>query len=66
MGNLKNLQDNIPAITSAVKSYEKYIQRGGLSSWQKFSVLKKIKKIDKNLTKDDIREIKQIINNLGK
>ncbi len=65
-GDLKNLANNIPAIVKTVKKYEKYIKRGGLSLSLKYSILKKIRKIDKNLSKDDLREIKEILNYLGK
>ncbi len=65
-GDLKNLADNIPSIISAIGIYEKDIRRGGLSYWQKMSVLKKIKKMDKNLSENDLKEIKKILNYLGK
>ncbi|MBD3247953.1 hypothetical protein GF382_01525 [Candidatus Falkowbacteria bacterium] len=60
-GELKNLKNNIPAITKAFKSYEKYIKRGGLSFRQRYCLWRKIKKMDKNLNKEDEREIKKII-----
>jgi len=65
-GDLKNLADNIPAITKSVKAYEKYIKMGGLSYRQKFTIMNRIKKVDKNLSKDDLREIGDILDHLGK
>lgn len=63
-GNLKNLEDNIPAIVEVVKKYEEYIQEGRFSYRQKTAARRKIKKIDDNLTKDDIREIDKILDHL--
>jgi hypothetical protein len=62
----QNLKDNIDGILSVLKQYSHYLRSGGLDSWQKKSALDKIKKLEHNLTNDDIREIKQILDRLGK
>lgn len=64
-GDLKNLQDNINAITKTVKGYERVIRRGGLSRKQRIIAWNKIKSIDKNITKEDRREIKGVLEHLG-
>ena len=63
-GDLKNLQDNIPAIVEVVRKYENYIQRGEFSYRQKVEARQKIKRLDKNLSKDDLREIDKILDYL--
>ncbi len=63
-GGLKNLEDNIPAIVDVIKDYEEYIQEGRFSRRQKIAARRKIKKIDDNLSRDDIREINKILDHL--
>lgn len=63
-GDLKNLEDNIPAIVEVVGRYERYIREGRFSSRQKFDAMHKIRRIDKNLNKEDLREIEKIFDHL--
>ncbi len=63
-GELKNLQDNLDAILKVVKQYERYIKRGELDYKKKYKMKAQIRKLDKNITKEDIREIDKIIEHL--
>lgn len=63
-GDLKNLEDNIPAIIEVVEKYENYIRRGEFSHRQKTEALSKIRKIDKKLNSEDLREIEKIFEHL--
>ena len=65
-GKFSNLKDNMTAIKKSLKPYERYIRRGGLSRLQKLSIWRKIKSRDKNLTLDDARDIKKILDHLSK
>ncbi len=65
-GSLNNLQDNYEVIVDSVDDYEEYIRRGGLTRSLRWRIWLKIKKRSKNLTRDDQREIKQILRHLGK
>lgn len=65
-GGLSNLKDNMPSIKRALKPYEKYIKLGGLSRMQRVSVLRKIRALDKNISKEDIRDIKKVLEHLSK
>jgi len=64
-GNLKHLGDNKDAIIEALKKKEVVIRRGGLDRKQKIAVYKDIKN-NTRLTKQDARDVKKIIKNLGK
>ncbi|MFA6551652.1 MAG: hypothetical protein WCV41_03950 [Patescibacteria group bacterium] len=65
-GELKNIQDNLPAVNQTVKKYESYIKyRGGLTRLQKRQAWRDIKTADKNITVEDKREIKKILDHLG-
>lgn len=66
-GDLKNLRDNQKAIVEAVKKYQGVIRtKGGLSRLQQRSAWFKIKASDKTVTKEDRREIKQVLKHLSR
>lgn len=66
-GELRNIQDNLPAIEQAVKKYERYIKwRGGLTNRQKQEAWRNIKESDKKVTAEDKKDIKKILGHLGK
>ena len=66
-GDLQNLRDNQKEIVDTVKKYEKAIKfKGGLNRLQKRDAWRKIKAGDAPVTKEDKREIKQILNHLGR
>ncbi len=66
-GDLKNLGDNQKAIVDAVKKYQGAIRTtGGLSQLQKRDAWLKIKASDKTITEGDRREIKKVLDHLGR
>ncbi len=65
-GDYKNLQDNYDDIVNVVDQYEKYIKRGGVSYSTYRRMWNKIRKSSTNITKDDEREIKKILEYLKK
>lgn len=65
-GELHNLEDNIDGIIDILKDYSDYIRHGGLSYDQKQRVWLKIKRLESNLNRDDEREIKKLLDYLGK
>ncbi|MBU2415816.1 hypothetical protein KKH86_01150 [Patescibacteria group bacterium] len=64
-GGLKNLRDNIPAVSKVINKYKTFIKRGGLSRLQRISALQQIQKSDKNFTIQDKRDIKKILSHLS-
>jgi hypothetical protein len=65
-GGLKNLKDNQKAIVETVKKYQGVIRiKGGLSRLQQLGAWRKIKASDKTVTKEDRREIKEVLKHLG-
>lgn len=67
-GDLKNLNDNKESIIKALGNnyYSTKIKRGGMDRLDKLNVWRKIKSLDKKITKEDKREIKKILEHLGK
>ena len=66
-GALSNLRDNTEAITKVIGDYQKVIKtRGGLSRLQKKGAFQKISKMDPNLLKCDRKDIKKILEHLGR
>ncbi|MDO8667601.1 MAG: hypothetical protein Q7K35_00695 [bacterium] len=66
-GDLRNLRDNREEIVDVAKQYERVIKiKGGLNRLQKRDAWLKIKAGDTEVTKNDKREIKQILNHLGR
>lgn len=65
-GEYKNLQDNYDKIVDVVDDYEEYIKRGGISYSTYWKMWSKIKKGCSDITKDDEREIKKILQYLKK
>lgn len=67
-GNLKNLRDNQKVIVDTIKNptIQRAIRRGGLSRLQQRSVWLKMKAKDKTITKEDKREIKEVLKYLGR
>lgn len=66
-GDLKNLSDNKEVITKVLSNnyYSTKIKRGGFNRLDKLYAWRKIKSLDKNITKEDKREIKKILEHLG-
>ncbi|MFA5248063.1 MAG: hypothetical protein WC415_02335 [Patescibacteria group bacterium] len=64
--NFQNLQNNIKVILDVLREYGHYLRSGGLSFWQKRTILEKIKKTDHTLTEEDIKDVKKILNKLGR
>jgi phage tail tape-measure protein len=65
-GEDRNLQDNVSAIESVLKSYQRQIRQGGLDRLQIREAWYAIKKKSANLTKEDERDIKKILEGLRK
>lgn len=66
-GDLKNLRDNQKAIIDQVKKYQGVIRtKGGLSRLQQRNARLKIKASDKTITKEDQREIREVLKALGR
>ncbi|MCF7820447.1 MAG: hypothetical protein K9M44_03190 [Candidatus Pacebacteria bacterium] len=60
-GKYNNLDNNLEAIIDTIDDYEDYIQKGGLSRSLYFRAWSKIKRRSEDLTRDDEREIKKIL-----
>lgn len=66
-GELGNLKDNTAAITEAISGYKNVIKvRGGLTPLQKKKISKQIRKEDHHLLKGDRKDIKKILEYLGR
>lgn len=66
-GGLKNLRDNQKVIVGAIKKYQGVIRtKGGLSRLQQRDAWLKMKASDKNITKEDKIEIKEVLKHLGR
>lgn len=67
-GDLNNLQDNKQSIIKVIKDpyFLKRIRTGGLDRLDRLKAWNKIRADDKKITKDDAREIKQILSHLGR
>lgn len=66
-GDLKNLRDNQKTIIEGIKKYQRVIRiKGGLSRLQQRDAWLKMKASDKTITKEDRREIKQVLKHLGR
>ncbi|MFA5230700.1 MAG: hypothetical protein WC422_05090 [Candidatus Paceibacterota bacterium] len=67
-GNLKNLRDNQKVIVDTIKNptIQRAIRRGGLSRLQQRSAWLKMRAKDKTITKEDKREIKELLKYLGR
>jgi len=67
-GDLKNLKNNQKAIVGAISQPTtlRAIRRGGLSRLQQLGVWSKIKASDKTVTKEDKREIKEVLKHLSR
>jgi hypothetical protein len=67
-GNYKNLNDNQKAIVDTIKNptIQRAIRRGGLSRLQQRSAWFKMRAKDKTITKEDRREIKELLKYLGR
>jgi len=67
-GDLKNLGDNQRAIVKAISqpSVVRAIKRGGLSRLQQLDVRRKIQAGDRTVTKEDKREIKEVLKHLSR
>jgi hypothetical protein len=64
-GEYKNLRNNKDAILREVEEYKQYIRKGGLSRGQRLRIWNKIQHLDKNITHEDMLEIKEILEYLG-
>jgi hypothetical protein len=64
-GEYKNLRNNLDAILHEVEEYKEYIKRGGLSRGQRLRIWNKIRHLDKNITHEDMLEIKKILEYLS-
>jgi hypothetical protein len=65
-GEYHNLRNNLDGIIREVEEYEEFIRKGGLSYDQRIRIWNKIRHLDNNLTHEDMLEIKEILEYLGK
>lgn len=66
-GSLKNLEDNIDDILGVLREYEDSIRHGGLSYGQRERIWQKIRTVSgSEITNDDKKEIKELLQYLGK
>lgn len=66
-GDLKNLRDNQKAIVDVVGKHQGVIRtKGGLSRLQRLSAWHEIQAKDRTITKEDRREIKEVLKHLGR
>jgi len=65
-GDLKNLRDNQKAVVDVVKKHQGVIRIKGLSRLQQLSAWHEIQAKDKTITKEDKREIKEVLKHLGR
>ncbi len=63
-GQFRNLDPHRDVILNAIKKYEGVIRRNDLSSQRSKYILKSIKTEDKGVTKDDQKDIKEILKHL--
>lgn len=64
--NFQNLQNNLKGILVILREYGPAFRSGGLSSWQKKNILERIKRSDSSLTEFDIKDLKKILDKLGR
>ncbi|QQG52720.1 MAG: hypothetical protein HY931_00605 [Candidatus Falkowbacteria bacterium] len=66
VGNLHNLADNKASILRVIKNHEAAIKMGKFDRLRQLGAFKEVKKMEgSKLTKDDKKEIKQILKHLG-
>ena len=64
--SFSGLRDNISAIETVVKKYEKYIRSGEVTKGMEEKMLREVKKIDPHMTDNDIRITKAMVGYFGK